>query len=71
MNIVLRNPTEQACQELEALFTDPFYYSDASEDGDVSYTSDETSDAAIRAWAAQAFAQGIINGAEILEEASK
>jgi hypothetical protein len=69
MNIILRNPTEQACLALEALFTDPFYYSDATEDGDVDYTSDEASDVAIKAWVEQAIAQGIISGAEILEEA--
>lgn len=60
MRLLLIEPTDDACLALEKLLTDPYYYSDASEDGDVCYTSNEPDVSAIKDWARQAREDGLI-----------
>ena len=70
MRILLKNPTEEACQAFEAVLTNPHYYSDADEDGDVCYTIFDVSESKIQDWMKQAKAQGIVEDVQLLGEST-
>lgn len=67
MHLVLKHPTDEACEALHTLLAETFYYSDADEEENVCYTVSDSLEDTLTSWIAQAKAQGIVEDAEILD----
>ena len=67
MRVLLKCPTDEACESLHTLLVGTFYYCDVGEDGDVCYTVCDSLEERVAFWIRQAKACGCVQDVDILD----